>query len=128
MKPSSARIVTETLKNNEVQFITVLPDGWMFEVYEVIYTDPHFQVVPVTHEAEGVNICAGAWCGGMRSATIMENSGLRAATEALGRLYCFPVLLPMSCRGDKCNLVRYCKSLKAVILPTFPLEALFVAV
>jgi hypothetical protein len=40
VKPSSARIVTETLKNNEVRFITVLPDGWMFEVYEMISKEP----------------------------------------------------------------------------------------
>ncbi len=100
MKPSSARIITETLKNNEVRFITILPDSWMFEVYEMISKDPYFKVVPVTHEGEGVCICAGAWCGGMRSAIIMENSGLRAATESLGRLYCFPVLLLMSYRGD----------------------------
>ncbi len=100
MKPSSARIVAETLKNNEVRFITVLPDGWLFEVYEIISKNPFFKVVPVTHEGEGVSICAGAWCGGMRSAIIMENSGLRAAAETLGRLYCFPVLLLMSYRGD----------------------------
>ncbi len=100
MKPSSARIIVETLKNNEVQFITVLPDGWLFEVYEIISKNPFFKVVPVTHEGEGVSICAGAWCGGMRSAIIMENSGLRAAAETLGRLYCFPVLLLMSYRGD----------------------------
>ncbi len=100
MKPSSARIITETLKNNEVPFIAVLPDSWMFEVYEMISKDPYFKVVPVTHEGEVVCICAGAWCGGMRSAIIMENSGLRAATESLGRLYCFPVLLLMSYRGD----------------------------
>ena len=100
MKPSSARIVAETLKNNEVRFITVLPDGWLFEVYEIISKNPFFKVVPVTHEGEGVSICAGAWCGGIRSAIIMENSGLRAAAETLGRLYCFPVLLLMSYRGD----------------------------
>ncbi len=100
MKPSSARLVTEALKKNEVRFITVLPDGWMFEVYERISKDPYFKVVPVTHEGEGVCIGAGAWAGGMRSAIIMENSGLRAATEALGRLYCYPVLLLMSYRGD----------------------------
>jgi len=100
MKASSAKLVAESLRDNDVRFITVLPDGWMFEVYQMISSDPYFKVVPITHEGEGVSICSGAWCGGMRTAIIMENSGLRAATEVLGRLYCFPVLLLMSYRGD----------------------------
>ncbi len=100
MRPSSASLVVEALKENEIRLITVLPDSWMFEVYELVAKDPYFKVIPVTHEGEGVCICAGAWCGGQRAAIIMENSGLRSATEALGRLYCFPVLLLMSYRGD----------------------------
>ena len=100
MKPSSASLVVDALKKNEIRLITVLPDSWMFEVYELVCKDPYFKVIPVTNEAEGVCICAGAWCAGLRAAIIMENSGLRSATEALGRLYCFPVLLLMSYRGD----------------------------
>ena len=100
MKSSSASLVVDALKKNEIRLITVLPDSWMFEVYELICKDSYIKVIPVTHEAEGVCICAGAWCAGLRSAIIMENSGLRSATEALGRLYCFPVLLLMSYRRD----------------------------
>jgi sulfopyruvate decarboxylase subunit alpha len=100
MKPSSASLIVEALKKNEIRLITVLPDSWMLEVYELISKDSYFKVIPVTHEAEGVCICAGAWCAGLRAAVVMENSGLRSATEALGRLYCFPVLLLMSYRGD----------------------------
>lgn len=100
MKLSSATLIVDALKKNDIRLIAVLPDGWMFEVYELVCKDPYFKVIPVTHEAEGVCICAGAWCGGLRAAMIMENSGLRSATEALGRLYCFPVLLLMSYRGD----------------------------
>ncbi|MGH9986888.1 MAG: thiamine pyrophosphate-binding protein, partial [Nitrososphaeraceae archaeon] len=80
--------------------ITVLPDDWLSEVYQLISKDPYFKVVPVTHEGEGFSMCAGAWCGGMRSAILMENSGLRSAAEPIGRLYEFPVLLLMSYRGD----------------------------
>jgi len=100
MKLSSANLVVEALRKNEVPFIGVLPDGWLFEAYQLVCEDPYFKVVQVTHEGEGVSICAGAWAGGLRSAMMMENSGLRAAAEALGRLYCYPVLLLMSYRGD----------------------------
>ena len=72
MKPSSARLVVDALKQNEIRLITVLPDSWMFEVYELISKDSYFKVVPVTHEAEGVCICAGAWCAGLRAAIIWK--------------------------------------------------------
>ena len=65
MKPSSASLIVDALKQNEIRLITVLPDSWMFEVYELISKDSYFKVVPVTHEAEGVWICAGAWCVGL---------------------------------------------------------------
>ena len=100
MKMSAATLVTSALKENDIRFMTVLPDDWMSEVYQMVSGDPYFKVVPVTHEGEGVSICAGAWCGGMRAAILMENSGLRAASETLGRIYCYPVLLLMSYRGD----------------------------
>ena len=100
MKENSAKLVVEALRNNQVPFVSVLPDSWMFEAYQLLCEDPYFRVVPVTHEGEGVCICAGAWAGGLRSAIMMENSGLRAAAESLGRLYCYPVLLLMSYRGD----------------------------
>ncbi len=111
MKQSSAKLVVEALKENEVRFITVLPDDWMSEVYQIMSKDSYFKVVPVTHEGEGVSICAGAWCGGMRSAILMENSGLRSAAEPLGRLYSYPVLLLMSYRGDVGDRAHFARAI-----------------
>jgi hypothetical protein len=52
MKLSSAKLVVEALRKNEVPFIGVLPDGWLFDAYQLICEDPYFKVVQVTHEAK----------------------------------------------------------------------------
>jgi len=45
-------LVIEALRKNEVPFIGVLPDGWLFEAYQLVCEDPYFKVVQVTHEGE----------------------------------------------------------------------------
>ena len=100
MKPACAELVVEGLKQAGVELTAVLPDSWLYEVYKLLTQDDDFRVVPVTNEGEGVAICAGAWLGGRKAVMIMENSGLRVASEALGRLQGIPVMLFMSYRGD----------------------------
>ena len=58
--------------------------------------------IPVTREEEGVGICSGAYLGGMRSALIMQNSGLGNSINALASLnllYEIPILMIISHRG-----------------------------
>lgn len=111
MKQNAATLIAQALKENEVRFIAVLPDDWLSEVYQLISKDRYFKVVPVTHEGEGFSMCAGAWCGGVRSAILMENSGLRSAAEPLGRLYEYPVLLLMSYRGDLGDRAHFARAI-----------------
>jgi len=83
--------------------VACLPDSGFFELYNLIRDDPALQLVPVTNEGEGVCIAAGAWLGGERAIMVMENSGLRVASEALARLGIksgIPALLLMSYRGS----------------------------
>src|ERR1043166_8508181 len=111
MRQDAAKLIAEALKENEVRFIAVLPDDWLSEVYQIISKDPYFKVVPVTHEGEGFSMCAGAWCGGARSALLMENSGLRSAAEPLGRLPEYPILLLMSYRGDLGDKAHFARAI-----------------
>jgi sulfopyruvate decarboxylase subunit alpha len=100
MKPSCAKSVVQGLKQAGVNLAAVVPDSWLYEVYKLLGEDDNFRVVPVTNEGEGVALCAGAWLGGKKAVMLMENSGLRVACEALGRLQGMPVMLFMSYRGD----------------------------
>lgn len=103
MSSDLAREVVEGLKDAGVSFVCILPDSRLVDVYDLATADPALQIVSCANEWEGVTIAAGAWLGGKKSAMVMENSGLRVASEPLARLghtNGLPVLLIMSYRGD----------------------------
>lgn len=91
------------LKEAGIDFVSGLPDGWQRKLHELIDADPGIRYVPVCNEGVGFSVCAGAWLGGRKTALIMENSGLRVASEYIARisLGCgIPVVLMLSYRGD----------------------------
>jgi sulfopyruvate decarboxylase subunit alpha len=91
------------LKEAGINFVSGLPDGWQRNLHEAIEADPAFQYVPVCNEGVGFSLCAGAWLGGKKTALIMENSGLRVASEYIARISLgtgVPVVLLLSYRGD----------------------------
>src|SRR5258708_38927103 len=103
MQPRLAALVMQGLKKARVEVMASLPDSLLKGVYEAAAKDPEMRYVPVTNEAEGAAVAAGAWAGGKRSVLAMENSGLRVACEALARLGLvngLPVTMLMGYRGD----------------------------
>jgi sulfopyruvate decarboxylase subunit alpha len=93
----------EALKRAHVRFVVGLPDSMLSGVYAAAEREPGIKYVAVTNEAEGASVAAGAWITGGRSVLVMENSGLRAACEALARLGLvngIPVTMLMGYRGD----------------------------
>ena len=103
MKETVAKLLVEEMKATGINFIVCLPDNGLRDIYFLTKDDKYFQFVPVTNEMEGVAVAAGAWLGGKKPIMVMENSGLRVASEGLARLgagyYGIPVLLLMSHRG-----------------------------
>lgn len=93
----------EGLKSAGIDFVSGLPDGWQRNLHERIELDSDIQYVPVCNEGVGFSICAGAWLGGRKPALVMENSGLRVASEYIARISLgtgVPVTLICSYRGD----------------------------
>jgi sulfopyruvate decarboxylase subunit alpha len=91
------------LKEAGINFVSGLPDGWQRNLHEAIEVDAAFRYVPVCNEGVGFSVCAGAWLGGKKTALIMENSGLRVASEYIARIGLgtgVPVVLMLSYRGD----------------------------
>jgi sulfopyruvate decarboxylase subunit alpha len=91
------------LKRAGVSVVCYLPDSLFKELYPALDADPDIRTVRVTNEGEGAAICGGVFLSGQRAALIMENSGLRAATEHLARLGLgagIPVIMVMSYRGE----------------------------
>jgi sulfopyruvate decarboxylase subunit alpha len=103
MRETAVQLVIEGLKEAGVSVVCYLPDSLFKELYPALDQDPEIRTIPVTNEGEGAAICGGVWLSGKRAALIMENSGLRAATEHLARLGLgsgIPVIMLMSYRGD----------------------------
>jgi len=103
MKPHLAKLVMQGLKKANVRVVCALPDTLLKGVYEAAANDPEMRYILVTNEAEGAAVTAGAYAGGKRSVLIMENSGLRAACEALARIglvNTLPVVMLMGYRGE----------------------------
>lgn len=103
MEAELAKEVITGLKDARVQFVVGLPDSTLLGVFRAAAADQELRFVPVTNEAEGVSVAAGIWASGKRSVLMMENSGLRAACEALSRLGLVngvPVPMLMGYRGD----------------------------
>lgn len=96
--------ILQALHQLDVQVVTFLPESMLKPLYTYLLSDDTIEhVIPVPNESTGITIAAGAWMGGKRSVMIMENSGLRVASEALARLGLplqIPVVFFMSYRGD----------------------------
>ena len=91
------------LKEAGIDFVSGLPDGWQRNLHELVEVDPAFTYVPVCNEGVGFSVYAGAWLGSKKPAMIMENSGLRVASEYIARLSLgtgIPMVLLLSYRGD----------------------------
>ena len=103
MRAEAVQLAMEGLKEAGVSIVCYLPDSHLKELYEEVVADPAFRAVCVTNEGEGTAICGGVWASGKRAVMIMENSGLRVASEPLARMglgHGIPVVMIMSYRGE----------------------------
>lgn len=102
MKDETARSLLEDMKAAGIDMVVTLPDSVFRPLFFLLQKDPDIQLVTVGNEGEGACICGGAWLGGKRPLLMMENSGLRVASEFLARLgisFGIPVMVLMSHRG-----------------------------
>lgn len=103
MRPEAVKLAMDGIKKAGVSIICYLPDSHLKELYEASEKDSEIRSVCVTNEAEGVAICGGIFASGKRAVMIMENSGLRVASEPLARMglgHGIPVVMIMSYRGE----------------------------
>jgi sulfopyruvate decarboxylase subunit alpha len=103
VRKAAVDAVLSGLKRAGVSVVCYLPDSLFKELYPALDEDQDIRTVRVTNEGEGAAICGGVFLSGKRAALVMENSGLRAATEHLARLGLgagIPVIMLMSYRGE----------------------------
>lgn len=79
----AADIIRE-IKGAGIRFIVALPDRVTSQyLLKPILKDPHFRVVQVCKEDEGVSICSGLFAAGQRSLLLMQYTGLLDSVNAL---------------------------------------------
>ncbi|WP_458041241.1 MULTISPECIES: thiamine pyrophosphate-binding protein [Bacteria] len=103
MHKTGVEAVLRGLERAGVSVATYLPDSLLKELYPALDAAPDIRTIPVTNEGEGAAIAGGVFLSGKRAVLVMENSGLRAATEHLARLGLgsgIPVVMIMSYRGE----------------------------
>lgn len=103
MRAEAIAAVVRGLKEAGVDFISLLPDSDFSELQQRVGSDRDFTYVPVSSEAIGVGVCAGAWLSGKRPALLVPTSGFLVAAWPLTSLcmaWGLPLLLLIPYRGD----------------------------
>lgn len=92
----------QTLKNNDVRFITYVPDNVLTPLIKGVTSDNYFISVNATREDEAIGMVAGAWMGGLKGVVMMQTSGFALSPNALASLivpFQIPAILVISERG-----------------------------
>ncbi len=103
MEPAAVDAVVEGLKKSGVDFISLMPDSDFSVLQDRVAKDKDFTYVPVSNEAIGVAVCAGAYLSGKRPALLVPTSGLLVAAwplTSINMAWSLPLLLLIPYRGD----------------------------
>jgi sulfopyruvate decarboxylase subunit alpha len=103
MKTGSIEAIVQGLKQSGINFVCMLPDSDLIDAQKAIMADKDFTAVPVSNEAIGLAVAAGAWLGGKKPAILMASDGITAGAFPLTTLNLqkdIPVLMLISYRGS----------------------------
>lgn len=92
----------DTFKRADIRQVGYVPDAGHARLIDRCRADPDIRDVVLTTEEEGVALAAGAWLGGMRSALLMQSSGVGNCINMLSlmRSCRFPLLMLITMRGE----------------------------
>jgi sulfopyruvate decarboxylase alpha subunit len=90
------------LKGAGIRQVSYVPDGGHKELIAHCHADPAMRTISMTTEQDGIGLAAGAWLGGVRSAMLLQSSGVGNCINALTLIKnCqFPFLMMVTMRGD----------------------------
>lgn len=103
MKKESVDAIISGLKLAGINFVSMLPDSDFTDAQKAVMADKHFTCVPVSNEAIGFGVCAGAWLGGKKTALLITTDGIMASAFPLTTLNMqknIPVLMIVPYRGS----------------------------
>ena len=91
------------LKRAGIALVGYVPDAGHKRLIELCDADAAMRSVVLTTEEEGIGLATGAWLGGVRSALLMQSSGVGNCVNVLGmvRECSIPLLLLVTMRGEE---------------------------
>ena len=94
--------VHQALRDAGVTVVAYVPDGGHRRLIDLCAADRAMRMVPLTTEAEGPCLLAGAWLGGGRGVLLMQSSGLGNCINNFGLIKAgqFPFLTLITLRGS----------------------------
>lgn len=101
-KAAWPRTIYNLLKQAKVTQVSYVPDGGHKALIEHCTGDPEMRTISLTTEQDGIGLATGAWLGGVRSALLMQSSGVGNCINALSLIKnCqIPFLAFVTMRGD----------------------------
>ncbi len=103
MEPELAKRIVNGLREAGINFVTYLPETRLSQILPLMQHDSSFKLVPVTSEAEGISIAAGASLAGRQVASYMEGTGVYVSCYNLvtvGKRLGVPMLLLVAYLGS----------------------------
>lgn len=103
MKHGSVEAIVTGLKEAGINFISMLPDSDFTDTQKAVMADKHFTCVPVSNEAIGFGVTAGAWLAGKKPALLITTDAIMAGAFPLATLNLqkdIPVLMVIPYRGS----------------------------
>jgi sulfopyruvate decarboxylase subunit alpha len=103
MKKEAVDAIVDGLKQAGINFVSMLPDSDFTDAQKAVMADESFTCVPVSNEAIGFGVCAGAWVGGKKPALLITTDGIMAGAFPLTTLNMaknIPVLMVVPYRGS----------------------------
>ncbi len=94
--------IYNVLKQGKIRQVSYVPDAGHAHVIRRVHADPEMRGIVLTTEEEGVAIAGGAWLGGVRSALLMQSSGVGNCINMMSLLQScrFPFLSLVTMRGE----------------------------
>lgn len=97
----AGRVTVEALKENGVNFVTILPDIQHTSIQKPVQADESFTYYTTSDEPLGFAACVGAWFGGKKPALVITTAGLHNLGWAISAFknYHSPLLMLIPNRG-----------------------------
>ncbi|MBI5879454.1 MAG: phosphonopyruvate decarboxylase [Chloroflexi bacterium] len=94
--------IFNALRDYDVRQVYHVPDAGHAQLITLCEAEPSMRTIVLTAEHEGIALACGAWLGGVRSALLMQSSGVGQCVNALAMVAAcgFPLFTIVTMRGE----------------------------